>query len=322
MSMGFRNVVSLLARVVLLIAILGGSFALPGPERAAGAVECEIPDPIPEATPLTGDGDAASPVDAGNAATPVDAEDPQPPTRRELLQAGLERLVQTFAACRSAGDYATMSRLVTEKYLGAVFGGGPRLSRPAFLELAVALPLVSVRFRDFDDLSLPDDGEARANVKWIVGNQLVFERLTFVEEERRPGSWLIDTTSPLRVRPPRDHAEIEVSISGNRYDPAALTADQSTVEINVENGDEEDHELLVLALPAGRTPSQLLLQPGPSLPSGVTYIGQVTIPGQAKGNIVLVNLKPGTYQIVDLLPSENGVPHLSLGMAGTLTITE
>jgi hypothetical protein len=25
---------------------------------------------------------------------------------------------------------------------------------------------------------------------------------------------------------------------------------------------------------------------------------------------------------VDLLPSENGVPHLSLGMAGTLTITE
>jgi hypothetical protein len=34
-----------------------------------------------------------------------------------------------------------------------------------------------------------------------------------------------------------------------------------------------------------------------------------------------VGLKPGTYAIVDLLPADNGVPHLAVGMQATLTIT-
>jgi hypothetical protein len=311
MYMGSRTLFSLVTRVAILI-LLSGSLAFAAPNPATGAVACEIPDPVPEAAPAENEA----------AATPVDGDDTPQPSRRQLLHAGLERLVQTFAACRSAGDYETLSRLVTEKYLGAVYGGGPRLTRAEFLALAGDLPATRMVFRDFGSVKLLEEGGARANVKWIVGNQLTFERLTFVEEKRRPGSWLIDTTSPLRLRPPQEHAAIQVTITGNRYNPATLTANQSTVEIRVNNADAEDHELLVLALPAGTTTSQLLWHAGPALPEGVRFLGQVTIPARAEGNIVLVKLKPGTYQIVDLLPSENGVPHLSLGMEATLTITE
>jgi len=79
--------------------------------------------------------------------------------------------------------------------------------------------------------------------------------------------------------------------------------------------------LLVLHLADGMTIDSLLKHSGPDLPDGVTYMGQVTIPARSSGNLVLVGLKPGTYSIVDLLPAENGVPHLAVGMQATLTIT-
>ena len=110
-------------------------------------------------------------------------------------------------------------------------------------------------------------------------------------------------------------------MTGNRYSPDALTADNRNIKIRAENSDAEDHELLVLKLADGMTAAQLLWSAGPSLPDGVTFLGQVTIPARSSGSIVLVGIDPGAYAIVDMLPSANGVPHLSLGMEATLTVT-
>ena len=239
-----------------------------------------------------------------------------------MLATGLETLVRAYAACQTSGDFATMSRMVTESYLGQVYGGGPRMARSTFLELAGALPTPAVRFRSFDDMSTEDDGQIRANVKLVVGNQLTFERLYFIEEEQRPGVWLINATEPLRVQPPREHSTLDVSIAGDQYSPAQLTAVGPTIEVNLTNSDIEDHEFLVLKFPEGIGPGALLIAPGPGLPDGVEYIAQVTIPGSTSTNLVLVGMKPGTYTVVDLLPTESGVPHLALGMQATLTITE
>jgi hypothetical protein len=114
---------------------------------------------------------------------------------------------------------------------------------------------------------------------------------------------------------------VRVTVTGNRYSPDALEADNSTVNIHASNSDKEDHELLVLKLADGVTTTALLRSHGPDFPEGVTYLGQVTIPARSAGNMVLVDLKPGVYAIVDLLPSDNGVPHLAIGMSATLTIT-
>jgi hypothetical protein len=248
-------------------------------------------------------------------------EDDTPKSARDLLRDDLTTLVRTVAACRSEGDFETMSTLVTETYLGQTYGGGPKLSRESFLAMAEGLLTLRVRFRNFDDLSLTGTRTAKANVTLVVAKQVTFERITFVEARDRPGVWLIDSAMPLRVKPPRDHEDVHLTITKNRYNPSELSAANSTVNIRTNNSDPEGHELLVLQLADGVTTDTILRQSGPSLPDGVTYVGQVTIPARSSGNLVLVDLRPGTYAIVDLLPGDNGVPHLAVGMQATLTIT-
>jgi hypothetical protein len=297
-------------RFVLLLGVIVGSVAAGGAVHTAAAVECAPPAPI-----------IASQAKPNAEATPVGQDDATPTSTRDLIREGLTNLVKVVAACKTDGDFATMSKLVTENYLGQVYGGGPNMSRETFLALADGLPTPRVRFRGFDDLSLTGPRAARANVKLIVGNQVTFERITFVEEKNRPGVWLIDSATPLRVRPPRNRADISITITKNRYNPAELSAANATVNIHASNSDPEGHELLVLHLADGMTTVTLLKHSGPDLPDGVTYMGQVTIPARSSGNLVLVGLKPGTYAIVDLLPADNGVPHLAVGMQATLTIT-
>jgi hypothetical protein len=312
MHMGFRFWSARAVRFLVLASLVAGVVSFGRSATTAGAVDCALPGPIGSlaSTPAA----EATPLSAPAQATPVSS--------RDELKAGLTNLVQVVSACQSAGDFETMSKLVTEKYLGQVYGGGPRMSRDTFLVIASNLPDQKVRFRGFDDLSVTGPGEARANVRLIVGNQLLFQRLNFVEDPKHPGYWLIDSAEPLRVRAPRDHDTLRLTITGNRYSPDALTADNGTVSIHVNNSDKEDHELLVLKLADGVTTSDLLTTEGPGFPDGVSYLGQVTVPARGSGSMVLVDLKPGTYAVVDLLPSDNGVPHLATGMSATLTITE
>ena len=161
------------------------------PQFAVAATECVVPERISltaEPTPATPIGDEATPIDEDDAtpiASPVGSAVATP---RQLLAAGLENLVKTFAACRSDGNFETMTRLVTEKYLGAVYGGGPRLSRSDIPDDVRRFachpgPLPRLRRSRRDRTR-----QARANVKLIVGKQLTFERMTFIEEKRRPGS--------------------------------------------------------------------------------------------------------------------------------------
>jgi len=311
MHVGFRFWSARAVRFLVLASLIAGVVSFGRSAPTAGAVDCALPGPIgsPASTPAA----EATPLSTPTQATPVSA--------RDELKAGLTNLVLVVSACQSGGDFETMSKLVTEKYLGQVYGGGPRMSRDTFLEIANNLPAQKVRFRGFDDLSVTGPGTARANVLLIVGNQLLFQRMTFIEESKRPGNWLIDGVEPLRVKAPRDHANLRATVTGNRYSPDALTADNDTVSIHVSNSDTEDHELLVLKLADGVTTSDLLTSEGPGFPDGVTYLGQVTIPAHGSGSMVLVGLKPGSYAIVDLLPSDNGVPHLAVGMSATLTIT-
>ena len=77
----------------------------------------------------------------------------------------------------------------------------------------------------------------------------------------------------------------------------------------------------MLGLATGTTIGTLLLTAGPGLPLGFTYMAQLTVPAKAKGTLVLVNIKPGTYAMVDLLPDASGVPYLASGTQGTLTVS-
>lgn len=284
-------------RCSLIVAIMAGlasGAVAPDLHAQSDTITCEVP----------------SALDAGDNAT------------RDELKAGLEHLVRTYARCVSDGDYTTMSQLVTEAYLGEAYGGGPRMDRTTFQALAGTLPSTPVRFRDFDDMVVIDDGKIRANVKLVVGNQLTFEQMTFIEDPKRAGKWLIDSATPLRVQAPREHSTLEVEIAGDKFIPDQMTAKGPTIDVKISNSDLEDHEFMVLKLDDGATVGALLIAPGGALPAGIRFLAQVTVPGGESTNLVLVNMKPGTYAIVDLLPTESGVPHLAMGMQATLTVTE
>lgn len=241
---------------------------------------------------------------------------------REALVTGLGEVIQASAACQTAGDWETWSRLVTENYLGQVYGGGGLLNREDFVAMTADLPVIKVRYRGIDDVKTVRDGEVRANVRTIVGNQLIEEQVTFREEKADSGRWLIDASTPLTPVAPRDHESHELTISGNHFNPNALVATNATIELHIVNQDDVAHEFLLLQLADGATPGQLLLQPGSQLPAGFTYMAQLTLPAKTDGKVVLLTMKPGTYTFVDMLPNAQGIPWLASGMMGTLTITE
>lgn len=272
-------------------AVLAQTPEAPEPSDVEQPVECEAPNPIPDSTD----------------------------SRR--VRAGLTVLVRTVAACQSEGNWETMAQLVSQQYLGQVYGGGPSMSRATFAALAQSFPVANVRFRDFEDFRVTAPGKAIASVKLIVGNQLTLDRMTFIET-RAEGVWLIDTAESRRVDPPREHDQVRVTIQDNSYDPETLRAEGANIEIVIENEDEIDHEVLVLGLDEGVTTGSLLTSTGPGLPAGVRYLGQVTVPANRTETLVLVTMRPGDYALVDLLPNDLGVPHLSLGMEGVLTVTE
>ena len=136
------------------------------------------------------------------------------------------------------------------------------------------------------------------------------------------GIWQVDDLDPLAVDMAATAQTLTVSIKDNAYSPAALKAKRgSDILISAKNTGKQDHELLVLKLGKSMTVNDLLLSTGPALPKGVTFIGQVTIPAKSEGELALTGLAKGSYVIVDLLPDQDGIPHLSNGMSATLTVS-
>jgi hypothetical protein len=119
---------------------------------------------------------------------------------------------------------------------------------------------------------------------------------------------------------PANTDTLTVVIDGGGYTIEDATVTGPSVAIKATNAEDTDHEVLVLRLASGVSTDDLLTAAGPSLPEGVTYIGQATVPAGSSGTLLLSGLQPGTYTIVDLLPNEQGLPNLSDGMSITFEV--
>lgn len=325
----------LLTLIGSMLVLSAGPFAVTAQETDAPAT-CEIPAPtLPlapveflVATPL------ASPLvspTAARAATPSPVASPAAQAEPDQfagsgLAFDLARTARAFAACLSEGTSTTMTDLVTERYLGALYGGGIDLPRADFLLLAEALPVVPVEIQMVTSARWEPDG-ASAEVTYTVANQLLRGRWGFVREVSGDGSagageqpWLIDSETALEVDPPAGAASIAINITEYAYALTPATVTGPDLVLRADNNGAEDHELLILLFAPSVTTDALLLQPGPALPDGVSNIGQLIVPAGAKADLTLVGLAPGTYTIVDLLPAADGTPHLALGETATFRV--
>lgn len=261
----------------------------------------------PEATPAS---PVASPVVAdvtGDAADPLTAE--------------LLATANIIAGCLNERNVELYTKITSDEYRGELFGLDDPLSAEAYGELASTLPNIDHRIVELSDVTIVDEATVTARVTYVMAYQQRTAIWTFIQE-RVDGlqAWVLDREELRAPVVPEGAEEVTIEIADNRYALSSESISTPDIVFSITNADDVDHEALVLRFADGTTTDDLLRNPGPSLPDGVTFIGQATIPAGADGTMVLADLPAGTYTIVCLLPDEDGLPYLSSGMAAEFTV--
>ncbi len=132
------------------------------------------------------------------------------------------------------------------------------------------------------------------------------------------GVWILSALPSLGQD---DHT---VSIVADEYEfrgPDRILPGRTTIEIV--NEGQELHHIQVVRLPPGKTPADFAaeLKASPSkLPGWIIFAGgpNAVTPG-AKARATM-NLEPGDYLLLCMVPTHTGAPHLSLGMVKSLQV--
>ncbi len=246
--------------------------------------------------------------------------------------AAIRNLVDSLAACLTAGDAQNVSTLVTDRYLADAYGAGERMTREDYLALAPYAPVVPVTIVSIGQIDFVSDETAEAQVVTVQGNQLRTEEWTFLFRRSRQaaatptagageGRWLVHQIAVLPSTPPQGAAAMKATQRDYsiQLSPAKITG--GDLVVTVQNTGKETHEFLALKLDAGASIDQLIRPTSDAFPSTMHVIGQETIPASETRTLVFVDLAPGTYTVICLLPDEDGVPHLALGETATFTVS-
>ncbi|MDP6550089.1 MAG: hypothetical protein QF659_08460 [Dehalococcoidia bacterium] len=112
---------------------------------------------------------------------------------------------------------------------------------------------------------------------------------------------------------------IDFGYTGPSSIPAGMT------RITLANEGKELHHQQLIKLPEGTSSEDLLAAfaagPGAPPPPGIEFAGGVSALAPGGSGTVIMNLEPGSYAMVCLIPTGEGVPHFALGMATPLTVT-
>lgn len=314
----------------------GTGAATPTPPSACQVVPATVTEPPVESTPETVATLDASPgtpsvgmirMNATPGASPVTSEitPASSPAATESaidpLAQDLEAAATAIAGCLSDSQFDTLVLLTGDLYRGQLLGINDGLDATSFNELAATLPEVPYQIISVEDAMFTGDTTATAVVTYELSHQVRTSTweftLTDVEGET---AWVLQSETAMSPQIPAETTTVPVEIAGNAYTLPEGSVQGPSVALQASNSDNVEHEMLVLRLDGGATTDTLLTSPGPSLPEGVTFVGQVTIPAGGEGTLLLAGLQPGTYAIVDLFPNAEGLPNLVDGMEVTFTV--
>lgn len=283
-------------------------------------VTATIAPASPAASPAHGTSNA-SPVVSATATTAAATPAASPATGTDdSIAAELTLSADAIADCLTKGDFTTLTSLTGDAFRGELIGAGEPVSAEDFAEIAPSLSVIPYAIVEVAGASA-SGSEATATVTYRIGNQVRVGEWAFTRETVDGKEvWALDRETAQAVTKPASATEASVTIEKNAYtfDPATIDGDE--VFFTIANKDAVDHELFVVKLDKDTKVDVLLTTPGPGLPAGVSFVGQVTVPAGSTGTLLLADLEPGTYQVVDLLPNDQGLPHLSDGMQGTFTV--
>lgn len=326
-----------------LVLTLGGASILGGPvfaqDGSGGATPaptavptCAMParatttsgSATPASAAATSDGTGSSASSGVGSSTPAAATPVATKAATGATDAALTKdltaSATAIADCLTKGDFTTLTLMTGDTYRGELVGSDQPISAEDFADVAPTLAIVPYTIIDLTEATATADG-ATALVTYRIGNQVRAGEWTFnAAETDGKKIWVLDSETAKAVTKPETAADVTVSIEKNAYTikPDAISGDE--VYFTITNKDKVDHELFVVKLTDGTKVDVLLTTPGPALPKGVSFVGQVTVPAGSDSDLLLTELEPGTYTIVDLLPNADGLPNLSGGMTATFTV--
>lgn len=253
-----------------------------------------------------------------------------------LVASDIENVVQSISVCLSDSDYGTLNQLVQDDFRGQLLGTGEGVSADDFTALAQELPPTTFTVSDVTDVTITEDGDATAVVRYVVGNQLrqglwtfslFSSSASFLGETdangivRPSARWVVDSEEVQNPDVPAGAQTIDVTLDEYTIKVDPDQVDGGTLALRIANEGDQDHEVVVLRLEGDATADELLYIPGPDLPDGISIAGQLSVDSGGDGTMVLDGLDAGNYALVDLFPDdESGVVNLSLGMEADLTV--
>ena len=260
---------------------------------------------------------AATPAGTAVAATPAAASQ----VAVSGLQGDLTATAKAITSCLSEGNAEGLVKLTSDTFRGQLFGSDEPISASDYIALSESLTKIPYAVLAVADATNSGKDSAAATVTYTIGKQVRTGEWSFTRAEvDGHAAWVLESETPAAVEVPATAAKADVTIKGNAFTLSNAKLTSGDVAFSVKNEDKEDHEMFVVQLSSGTKVDALLTNPGPGLPKGVTFIGQVTVPASGEGELVLTGLGKGTYTIVDLLPDEEGTPHLAGGMSTTFTV--
>ncbi len=247
--------------------------------------------------------------------------DEEPTDPNAPVMDDLTGVVTALVSCLNERDFETYASLTSDLWRGAMFGIDEPLEASLFVDLAQVQEATTTRLLDVSNLQVVDETTVTVDVTYVTASQLMASRWTLTHQ-RVQGlpTWVLQSGEPLPVQAPEGASVIDVTFGDASYTLNPSSATSGEVVLNLANPTDGVHEALVLRLDEGVTTGTVLRSTGGTLPDGVELIGQATIAPGGEGQLVLTGLEPGTYTIVDLLPGESGLPHLSAGMEATFTV--
>ena len=304
------------------------------PGREATRANSDSPDSI--GTPVSGTPGSGTPVADGADANDLTLAGFPAGPAPEGVATDVEAVIRAVSICLSDGDLDTLNDMIGDDFRGQLLGSGSPISADEFSSLAGDLPPTPFTVDSVSEVTISGNGETTATVRYLVGNQVRQGTWTLELSSnsasflglagpdgiaRDSARWQVVAEEIVEPSIPEDAETLSVTLDEYSITVDPDSTDATTLAMEIRNEGEQDHEALVLRLEDGATTNSLLVIPGPSLPDGISVVGQLTVPAGQDATMVLQGLEPGDYAVVDLfLDDESGVPNLSLGMEASLEI--
>jgi hypothetical protein len=131
-----------------------------------------------------------------------------------------------------------------------------------------------------------------------------------------------------QTHPSESYATAEVAIQevvvegGDFFFEAPATIDAGLTRFRLANVGAEFHHLQLVKLEDGRTAEELLerIGAGELSPPWASYVGGPNSPMPGGHTEAVLDLEPGEYAMLCIIPSPDGVPHVMKGMVRMLTV--